>query len=144
MGSSSQWLVWALLSAVFAALTAIFAKIGLEGTNADFATLIRTVLIVGVLAVFVRFTGRWSNPLRLSGRTWAFLALSALSTGASWLFYFRALKAGQASKVAAVDRLSLVLVALFAFLLLGERPDGREWVGILMVATGVLVLALRR
>lgn len=144
MESSSHWFVWALLSAVFAALTAIFAKIGLEGVGSDFATLIRTVMIVGVLAAFVHFTGQWSSPLRLSGRTWTFLALSALSTGASWLFYFRALKAGQASKVAAVDRMSLVLVALFAFFLLGERPTGRDWAGILMVAMGVLVLALKR
>ncbi len=144
MATASGWLVWALLSAAFAALTAIFAKIGLEGVDSDLATLIRTTVIIGVLAGFVYFTGKWSNPLELSGRTWTFLALSGLATGASWVCYFRALKIGDASKVAPVDKGSLVLVALFAFVFLHERPSAREWTGILMVAGGVLVLALRR
>jgi len=144
MTTASGWLVWALLSAAFAALTAIFAKIGLEGVDSDLATLIRTTVILVVLAGFVYATGKWSDPLALSGRTWAFLVLSGLATGASWVCYFRALKIGDASKVAPVDKGSLVLVALFAFLFLHERPSPREWTGILMVAGGVLVLALRR
>ena len=144
MSTASGWLVWALLSAAFAALTAIFAKIGLEGVDSDLATLIRTTVILVVLAGFVYATGKWSDPLALSGRTWAFLVLSGLATGASWVCYFRALKIGDASKVAPVDKGSLVLVALFAFLFLHERPSLREWTGILMVAGGVLVLALRR
>jgi len=144
MTTASGWLVWALLSAAFAALTAIFAKIGLEGVDSDLATLIRTTVILVVLAGFVYATGKWSDPLALSGRTWAFLVLSGLATGASWVCYFRALKIGDASKVAPVDKGSLVLVALFAFLFLHERPSLREWTGILMVAGGVLVLALRR
>ena len=144
MTTASGWLVWALLSAAFAALTAIFAKIGLEGVDSDLATLIRTTVILVVLAGFVYATGKWSDPLALSGRTLAFLVLSGLATGASWVCYFRALKIGDASKVAPVDKGSLVLVALFAFVFLHERPSLREWTGILMVASGVLVLALRR
>jgi transporter family protein len=144
MTTASGWLVWALLSAAFAALTAIFAKIGLEGVDSDLATLIRTTVILVVLAGFVYAMGKWSDPLALSGRTLAFLVLSGLATGASWVCYFRALKIGDASKVAPVDKGSLVLVALFAFLFLHERPSLREWTGILMVAGGVLVLALRR
>ncbi len=138
------WFVWAALSAVFAALTAIFAKVGIQGVNSDLATLVRTVVIVFVLAAFVAATGQWSNPLRLPGRTWLFLVLSALATGASWVCYFRALQLGQASQVAPVDKFSLVLVALFAVLFLGERPAPREWLGSGLVAAGVLVLAARR
>lgn len=144
MAVTSNWFVLALLSAVFAALTAIFAKIGLKGVDSDLATLIRTGVIILALAAFVYFTGKWSNPLELSSKTWAFLVLSGLATGASWVCYFRALKIGEASKVAPVDKLSLVLVAVFAVIFLGERPSGREWVGILMVGAGVLVLALKR
>lgn len=138
------WFLWAALSAGFAALTAIFAKIGVTGIDSDFATLVRTVLIVFVLAPFVWLAGKWSNPLALPGRSLAFLALSALATGASWVCYFRALQLGEASKVAPVDKFSLVLVAVFAYLFLGERPVPREWFGIALVASGVLVLALRR
>ncbi|HTY78591.1 MAG TPA: EamA family transporter [Candidatus Bathyarchaeia archaeon] len=144
MATESSWFFWALLSAVFAALTAIFAKVGLEGVDSDLATLVRTWVIVLVLGAFVYLAGKWMNPFRLSPRTWTFLALSALATGASWVCYFRALKIGDASKVAPVDKLSLVLVALFAFMFLHERPTGREWLGIVMVAAGVLVLALRK
>ena len=144
METAPNWFFWALLSAVFAALTAIFAKIGLEGVDSDLATLIRTVVILAVLAGFVYFTGKWRNPFQLSSRTWLFLVLSSLATGASWVCYFRALKLGSASKVAPVDKLSLLLVAVFAFVFLDERPSVREWVGILMVGAGVLVLAIRR
>lgn len=144
MDTSSNWFFWALLSAVFAALTAIFAKIGLEGVDSDLATLIRTTVILAALAAFVYFTGKWSNPLALSSKTWLFLVLSGLATGASWVAYFRALKLGEASKVAPVDKFSLVLVAIFAFIFLHERPSVREWVGILMVGGGVLILALKR
>lgn len=144
MASTTTWFYWALLSAVFAALTAIFAKIGIQGVDSDLATLIRTGIIIVVLAAFVSFTGKWSNPFELSSRTWIFLGLSGLATGASWVCYFRALQIGEASKVAPVDKLSLVLVAIFAFTFLGERPSLREWTGIAMVTGGVLVLALKR
>jgi len=140
----SDWFFWAVLSAVFAALTAIFAKIGLEGVNSDLATLIRTGVIMVVLCVFVFSTGKWSNPLELHPKTWTFLVLSGLATGASWVCYFRALKAGQASKVAPVDKLSLLLVAVFAVLFLGERPTLREWAGIVLVGAGVFILGFRR
>ena len=140
---STNWFYWAALSAVFAALTAIFAKVGIQGVDSDLATLVRTIIIVFVLAAFVWFAGKWSNPLALSSKTWLFLSLSALATGASWVCYFRALQLGQASKVAPVDKFSLVLVAVFAFAFLGERPSVQEWLGIAMVAGGVLVLAIK-
>ncbi|MGA8148564.1 MAG: EamA family transporter [Gallionellaceae bacterium] len=144
MSTLPDWFFWALLSAVFAALTAIFAKIGLEGVDSDYATLIRTCVILLVLAAFVLFAGKWSSPFAISRKTWLFLTLSALATGASWVCYFRALKIGEASKVAPVDKLSLVLVAIFAFIFLHERPALREWLGILMVAAGVIVLGFKR
>jgi transporter family protein len=106
MVTASNWFFWALLSAVFAALTAIFAKIGLEGVDSDLATLVRTVVIVAVLAGFVSVTGKWANPFELSSRTLLFLVLSGLATGTSWVCYFRALKIGEASKVAPVDKLT--------------------------------------
>ena len=144
MVTSTGWFYWALLSAVFASLTAIFAKVGIQGVDSDLATLIRTAIIIVVLSVFVVATGKWTSPLALSPKTWLFLGLSGLATGASWVCYFRALKIGDASKVAPVDKLSLVLVAIFAFTFLGERPSLREWSGIAMVAGGVLLLAFKR
>jgi transporter family protein len=143
MTSAANWFYWAALSAVFAALTAIFAKIGLEGIDSDLATLVRTVVIFFVLSAFVVVAGKWTNPLLLPAKTWTFLVLSGLATGASWVCYFRALKIGDASKVAPVDKLSVVLVALFAVALLGERPSLREWLGIALVGLGVVVLALK-
>ena len=144
MLASTGWFYWAILSAIFAALTAIFAKIGIQGVDSDLATLIRTAIIIIVLSAFVAYTGKWANPLELSAKTWLFLGLSGLATGASWVCYFRALKIGDASKVAPVDKLSLVLVAIFAFAFLGERPSLRDWSGIALVAGGVLLLAFKR
>jgi transporter family protein len=138
------WFYWALLSAVFAALTAIFAKIGIQGVDSDLATLIRTAIIIVVLSLFVWLAGKWSNPLALSPKTWLFLGLSALATGASWICYFRALQIGDASKVAPVDKLSLVLVIIFAFGFLHERPTLREWLGIVFVVSGVTMLSFKR
>jgi transporter family protein len=144
MTASNDWITWALLSAVFAAATAILAKIGLEGIDSDFATLVRTVVIAGVLAALVYATDKWQNPLTVPARALLFLTLSALATGASWICYFRALKIGEASRVAPVDKLSVVLVAIFAVLFLGERPALKDWTGIALVAAGVVLLALRR
>lgn len=144
MLSAHSWFYWALLSAVFAAMTAIFAKIGLEGVDSDYATLIRTFVILLVLSGFVYYAGKWSDPFSLSPRTWLFLSLSGLATGASWVCYFRALQTGEASKVAPVDKFSVVLVAIFAVIFLNERPGLREWVGVLLVGAGVVVLSLRR
>jgi transporter family protein len=141
--ATSQWLLWASLSALFAALTAIFAKVGLVGVDSDFATLLRTFVIVALLAAFVLLTGKWRNPAGLSPRTLGFLAASALATGASWVCYFRALKIGPASKVAAVDKMSLLLVALIAFVFLGERLVLREWLGVSLIGIGVIVLAFK-
>jgi len=140
--AGATWFGWAVLSAVFAALTAIFAKVGLAGVDSDLATLVRTGVIGVVLAAFVVATGKWANPLTLPGKTLLFLVLSGLATGASWVCYFRALKVGEASKVAPVDKLSLALVAVFAVLFLDEQPSAREWLGILLVVAGVLTLAL--
>ena len=144
MTAPSGWLLWALLSACFAALTAIFAKVGIRGVDSDFATLLRTVFILGVLAPFVWLTGKWTNPLSLSAKTVLFLALSALATCASLVCYFRALQLGHASQVAPIDKLSVVLVAVFAYALLGERPAVQEWLGIALVAAGVLLIALHK
>ena len=144
IAAANGWFYWAVLSACFAALTAIFAKVGIQGVDSDLATLIRTIFIVVVLGAFVWFSGKWSDPRLLSGKTIGFLGLSALATGASWVCYFRALQIGDASKVAPVDKISLVLVAVFAFAFLGERPSERDWLGIAMVAGGVLLLALKR
>jgi transporter family protein len=144
MSTSTGWLFWALLSAVFAALTAIFAKIGIQGVDSDLATLIRTAIVMIVLAAFVGLSGKWLNPLTLPSRTWLFLTLSAFATGISWVCYFRALQVGDASRVAPVDKLSVLLVAIFAVTFLGERPSARDWLGIILIAGGVLLLALRR
>lgn len=144
MTTTQNWFIWALLSAVFAALTAIFAKVGLEAVNSDFATLIRTFVILFVLLAFVFATGKWMNPLELNAKTWTFLILSSLATGASWICYFRALKLGPASKVAPVDKLSVILVAIFAVIFLRERQSARDWIGILLVAAGVIVLGLKK
>jgi transporter family protein len=100
-------------------------------------------VVVCVLTVFVWVTGNWSNPFQLPSKTWIFLVLSALATGASWVCYFRALQMGEASKVAPVDKFSLVLVALFAFMFLGERPSFQEWLGIAFISLGVLVMAIK-
>lgn len=144
MATSSQWFYWALLSAVFAALTAIFAKAGLQNINSDFATLVRTGMILLVLSAFVLATGKWQPPASVAPSTWGWLLASALATGASWVCYFRALQAGDASKVAAVDKGSLVLVAVFALVFLHERLDSREWLGIGLVSAGIAIMAFKR
>lgn len=144
MAMSENWFFWAAMSAVFAALTAIFAKVGLQHIDSDMATWVRTVIIIGVLSLFIWFTGKWMNPLTLSGKTWLFLGLSGIATGVSWVCYFRALQIGEASQVAPVDKMSVVLVAIFAVIFLGERPVAKDWLGIALVAAGVLVLAIKR
>lgn len=138
-----SWLPWALLSAAFAALTAIFAKIGVENINSDFATLIRTIVILGVVAVLVAATGQWQSPGTVSGRTYLFLVLSGLATGASWLCYFRALKLGDAARVAPIDKLSIVLVAVFGVVFLGEKLAAPNWLGVTLIAAGALLIAYK-
>ena len=138
----SAWPFWALLSAVFAALTAIFAKVGVENINSDFATFIRTLVILGIIAAILSVSGEWQPFGSVSGKTYLFLVLSGLATGASWLCYFRALKLGQAAQVAPIDKLSVVLVALFGAVFLGERMNGLSWLGIALIAGGAVLVAL--
>ncbi|HEY0146124.1 MAG TPA: EamA family transporter, partial [Methylovirgula sp.] len=130
MQPAFSWQTWAGLSAVFAALTAILAKLGVENINSNFATLIRTIFILILAAIIVSVTRAWQAPSSISPRSFLFLALSALATGASWLCYFRALQLGQASKVAPVDKLSVVLVALFGVTFLGEKLSAMNWLGV--------------
>ena len=136
------WQVWALLSAGFAALTAIFAKIGVEGVNSDFATLIRTCVVIVVLTAVVGATGQFQPLREISAKTWLFLALSGLGTGASWLCYFRALKLGDAARVAPVDKLSIVLVAVFGVVFLSEKLSLLHWLAIAMMTAGAVMLAV--
>jgi transporter family protein len=140
----SSWQLWAFLSAMFAALTAIFAKVGVENVNSDFATFIRTVVILVCLAAFLFATKQFQPPGEVSAKTYLFLLLSGLATGASWVCYFRALKIGNAAQVAPIDKLSVVLVAVFAFVFLGERPDAQGWFGIALIAAGAVLIALKR
>ncbi|TIN79209.1 MAG: EamA family transporter [Mesorhizobium sp.] len=139
----SSWQFWALLSAAFAALTAIFAKVGIENINSDFATFIRTVIILIVLGAILLASGQFQSPATISAKTWAFLGLSGLATGASWLCYFRALKIGNAAQVAPIDKLSVVLVAVFGAAFLGERLSGASWLGVALIAAGAVLVAYR-
>lgn len=137
-----SWLFWASLSAGFAALTAIFAKIGVEAIDADLATFIRTIVVVLLLALIVMARQEFHGIAAVPGRTWTFLLLSGLATGASWLCYFRALKVGQAAQVAPIDKLSVVLVAIFGAAFLGENLSAANWAGILLMAAGAILVAL--
>jgi transporter family protein len=138
-----SWQIWALLSAGFAALTAIFAKVGIENINPDFATFIRTIVILVVTAGILAALGEFQPLGSISGRSYLFLLLSGLATGASWLCYFRALKLGKASQVAPIDKMSVLLVALFGVVFLGERLSGANWLGVAMIAGGALLVAYR-
>jgi transporter family protein len=139
----SSWQAWAVLSAVFAALTAIFAKVGVEGINSDLATFIRTVIVLISLSLILFATGQFSQPGPISTKSGVFLLLSGLGTGASWLCYFRALKLGPATLVAPIDKLSVVLVALFGVAFLGERPSLYGWLGIALISAGAVLIAIK-
>lgn len=139
-----SWLFWALLSAAFAALTAIFAKVGVEGIDSDLATFLRTIVVLVSLGLILSATGQFSHPGPMLTRSWIFLVLSGLATGASWLCYFRALKLGPATLVAPIDKLSVVLVALFGVVFLGERPSLNGWIGIALIAAGAVIIAVKR
>ena len=138
----NSWLFWALLSAAFAALTAIFAKVGVENIDSDLATFIRTVIVLMSLALILLAAGKFSSAEPIAPRTWLFLTLSGLATGASWLCYFRALKLGPATLVAPIDKLSVVLVAVIGVTLLGEHLSARGWVGIALIGAGAVLVAL--
>jgi bacterial/archaeal transporter family protein len=139
----SSWQLWAVLSAVFAALTAVFAKVGVENVNSDLATFIRTIVVVCILGLIVYATKQFQNPADISARTYLFLVLSGLGTGASWLCYFRALKLGNAAQVAPIDKLSVVLVAIFGVTFLGEKLAAVNWLGVALVAAGAILVAVR-
>lgn len=138
------WPAWALLSAAFAALTAVFGKVGVEQLDSNLATFLRTCVILAVLAAMVTLAGAWRAPTGVPARGWLFLTLSGLATGGSWLCYYRALKLGPASGVATLDKLSVVLVAVFAVAFLGERLAPRNWLGVAMIAGGAVLVAWRR
>jgi bacterial/archaeal transporter family protein len=140
---ASSWLVWALLSAFFAALTAIFAKVGVQNVNSDLATFIRTIVVLIALACILAARGLFQPIVTIAGRTYLFLALSGLCTGASWVCYFRALQTGDAARVAPIDKLSVVLVALFGVIFLSEPLNARNWAGIGMMAVGAILVASR-
>lgn len=139
---TESWLFWAFLAAVFAAMTVIFAKIGVSDIDSDLATLIRTIVIVVVLTGIVAALGKFQPLGTIPGKTWVFLVLSGLGTGGSWFAYFRALKLGQASQVAPIDKLSVVLVAIFGVLFLGETLKPMGWLGVALVGVGAVVLAV--
>lgn len=140
---TASWQFWALLSAMFAALTALFAKVGIENVDSDLATFIRTLIIAAVLAGILAAMGKFQSPASISGRTYIFLILSGLATGASWLCYFRALKLGDAARVAPVDKLSIVLVAVFGVLFLGEKLSAVNWLGVVLCTAGIILVAIR-
>ena len=143
MSLSGSWQFWALLSAGFAALTAIFAKVGIEGIDSDYATFIRTLVILGMISLFLAVSGKWQSPSALPGRAWLFLVLSGIATGLSWLAYFRALQLGDAARVAPIDKLSIVLVAIFGVIFLHEKLNWANWLGVAMIAGGAVLLAMR-
>ena len=138
-----SWVTWALLSATFAALTAIFAKVGVANVNSDLATFIRTVVILAVLAVMLAARGLFQPLASIAPRTYLFLTLSGLATGASWICYFRALQLGDAARVAPVDKLSVVLVAIFGSAFLNEELGFANWLGVALIAAGVILVAWR-
>ena len=139
----AAWQFWALAGAVFAALTAIFGKIGVQGVSPDVATLVRSAVILAALCALVAATRQLHEIGRASARTYLFLVLSGLATGASWWCYFRALQLGEAARVAPLDKLSVVLVALFGVLFLGERLSLVNWLGVTLMALGAWCVSLR-
>lgn len=143
----ATWLTWALLSACFAALTAVFAKVGVQQIDPDVATFVRTVVILAVLAGIAVATGQIGGYRRLLSttplRTFIFLVLSGIATGASWLCYFRALHIGDAARVAPIDKLSVVLVAVFGVTFLGEKLSAVNWAGIALIAVGAWLVTVR-
>ena len=139
----NSWLLWAGASAVFAAVTAILAKLGVEGVNSNLATAVRTGVVLLFAWTIVFSTGGAGEVRLLGARTWLFLGLSGLATGLSWLCYFRALQLGQASQVAPIDKLSVVITLALAALFLGEKLTWHEWLGGSLIVAGAVVIALK-
>ena len=143
MKSNYTWFFWALLSAVFAALTTIFAKVGVQSIDSDLATLIRTGIVFLMLVLLILVSNKLTGISSISKHNWLFLTLSALCTGASWICFYRALKLGDSSKVIVVDKFSIVLVIILATIFLGEKSAPKDWVGILMVTGGMILITLK-
>jgi transporter family protein len=143
MESNYTWLFWAFLSAFFAALTTIFAKVGVQSIDSDLATLIRTGIVFLVLTVLILVSSKLTDIASISKNTWTFLTLSALGTGASWICFYRALKIGDSSKVLVVDKFSIVLVMILAIIFLGEKSTIKDWVAILMVTSGMVLMIVK-
>ena len=137
-----MWLILALLSAVFAALTSILAKIGIEGVNSNLATAIRTLVVVAMAWGMVFLTNAQNGITEISKRSWLFLILSGLATGASWLCYYKALQMGQASKVVPVDKLSVVITLVLAFVFLHEQFTVKSLIGCILIGLGTLIMVL--
>ena len=137
-----MWIVYAILSAVFAALTSIFAKIGIENINSNLATAIRTIVVLVIAWSMVFINGTYKGISEITSKSWLFLILSGLATGVSWLFYFKALQIGEASKVVPIDKLSVVITMVLAFVILGEKADVKTIIGGAAIAAGTLIMVL--
>jgi bacterial/archaeal transporter family protein len=137
-----DWKAYAALSALFAALTAIFGKLGVSAINSDLATFLRTIVVLGISAMIISARGEWQNPAGLAPRGMVFLILSGMATGLSWLCYYRALQSGPASRVAPIDKLSVVIVVLLAVCFLGERLTWKVGLGAVLVSSGAALMAL--
>ncbi|MCP1373165.1 EamA family transporter [Dyella lutea] len=137
-----SWLLFALGSAFFAALTSLFGKLGVAGINSNLATFIRTVVILGVTAAILSLRGEWARPSGLPWHSWLFLVLSGIATGLSWLCYYRALQLGPVSKVAPIDKLSVAMVIVLGLMFLGEKPSVPMLVGGGLIVAGAMVIAL--
>lgn len=137
-----MWFIFAILSAIFAALTSILAKIGIEGVNSNLATAVRTIVVVLMAWLMVFITGSQNGLMDISKKSWIFLILSGLATGASWLCYYKALQIGEASKVAPIDKLSIVITVALAFLFLGEQITLKTLIGCSLIAVGTFIMIL--
>ena len=137
-----MWAVFAVLSAVFAALTSILAKVGIEGVNSNLATAVRTVVVLAMAWGMVFLTNTQNGIASISRKSWGFLILSGLATGASWLCYYRALQLGEASKVVPIDKLSVVITLVLAFVFLHESFTGKSLIGAALITAGTLVMVL--
>lgn len=139
---SFMWLIFAILSAVFAALTSILAKVGIDGVNSNLATAIRTIVVVAMAWLMVFITGEQHGIAEISGKSWLFLILSGLATGASWLCYYKAIQLGDVSKVVPIDKLSVVLTLILAFVFLHESLTVKSVIGMVLIAAGTLIMVL--
>ena len=137
-----MWFIFAILSAIFAALTSILAKIGIEGVNSNLATAVRTIVVVLMAWFMVFITGNQNGIVDISKKSWIFLILSGLATGASWLCYYKALQLGEASKVVPIDKLSIVITIVLAFIFLGEQITLKTLIGCCLIITGTFIMIL--